>query len=396
MGDLPFELTNEQRRYFGIEQIEDHWDCLQLSDTVTLFFENDILRKQIVIGDASYREISLSAKTAKDRTILLPKTSRGKPKKLNASNLEKLNGVGPYFAYGWSGVRIGNYTSQTTLYESYGTEPDIEGFNELRLWVERWVSESMPEDMKEVDAFKSAQRKHCKYKAGDFFAFKQDRHRYGFGRILLDVHAFRKQVKAGKVREKHYGLMQLMGRALIVKIYKTFSDTVDADLNELSSKPCFPSQPIMDNALYYGDYPIIGHAPLAAEELEFPISYSRSISALDPETVYLQYGLIYCHTSKSEFDRYLIDEDTFTAERANPYRNESIGFGLDCKRELLDLPETPGSINRRKHDLRSPENHAIKHEIFSFFGLDADKSYAENYQIYMHVRNRIVSTPLSL
>lgn len=72
----------------------------------------------------------------------------------------------------------------------------------------------------------------------------------------------------------------------------------------------------------------------------------------------------------------------------NPYRNEGIGFGLNidelekCISDKSNNPYWEADQYERKNDLRNPENVEIKREIFSFFGLDADKSYEENLKLF--------------
>jgi hypothetical protein len=68
----------------------------------------------------------------------------------------------------------------------------------------------------------------------------------------------------------------------------------------------------------------------------------------------------------------------------NPYKHERIGFRLDtasleqCIVEKSNNPYWNSEYYKVKNDLRNPKNIEIKREIFKFFGLDADKSYAEN------------------
>ena len=166
--------------------------------------------------------------------------------------------------------------------------------------------------------------------------------------------------------------MHLMGRAVIIKIYHKTSSTDDPDLNELKYREAFPSCPMMDNRIFYGEYRILGNLPLEPFELDFPISYSGSLSVTNPDTAYLQYGLIYMETSVSEFSKYLIDPAKKGFDARNPFRCESISFS--------------GAAIDPAHDLRSPENLKIKREIFSHFGLDADKNYFENYEKYLSTK----------
>ena len=127
----------------------------------------------------------------------------------------------------------------------------------------------------------------------------------------------------------------------------------------------------MDNRFYYGEYKIIGNKPVSPEEWEPVITYGRSL--MDKRTVFLQYGLIYKETSGRLFNKFLIGEDG----RDNPYCNIGIGWGIDNISDL-EKEEKESAECYVFNPLSDPKNRKIKREIFSFFGLDADKTYAEN------------------
>jgi len=373
-----FELTNEQRVFLGLTLTEESWDRVKFNDTTFLYFDGNRLVKKISVDANFYYEIALDERTSDNRSIVLPRTERGKAKKFNYTALQSMSGVGVYFRFD-KYVTIGNFTTQRTFYSSSGNEEKMQNISELKKWIDWWISDTSENNLTDINLFKSAKRVHCKYYEGDFFAFKLGRRRYGFGRILLDVSKVTKDIKSGKLKEKHYGLIQLMGKALIIKIYNFTSDMKKIDLNELKRSDSFLSQPVMDNVFYYGEYEIIGNEALEDFELEFPISYSRSISAKDRNTVYLQYGLIYKEIDISRYNKYLSNEGKVELFSINPYRNESIGYGIK-KGTLKQLQGLSSPIDE-SFDLRSGKNKDIKNEIFSTFGLDANKSYAENYEI---------------
>lgn len=385
MEKLPFELSNHERKYLGLAPVEDHWELVRLGE-MYLYFDGDIIRKKISFADNQYREDELAETTAENRTILLPKTAKGKPKKLNFTATQSFSPFGVYFLFSPAGyISIANYTTQTTYY--YDNLGDNKTLPDLKEWLDKWVSETTPADLEEIAAFSKAERKHCKYKEGDFFAFKIGRREWGFGRILMDVSKCRKAPGFGN--KKHYGLVHLMGKPLIVKVYHYISDTPDVNLDELRIKPAQPSQAIMDNHFYYGEKPIIGNRPVEPEEEDMIISYGRSINYSDPDTVYLQYGMIYKETTISQFNRYLKEEGGDGGYGMdNPYSNSGVSFGLDIPklRECIAAgsndPYWGANSYSANGDLRNPANEAIKAEIFRFFGLDPDKGYKENLLSY--------------
>lgn len=405
----PFALTNEQRKALALSPIEEAWDVVQLKDSIFLYFDGDILRKSITVTEKSYKENELNRKTSDERTMLPPLTEKGKPKKLNYTGYQSINPKGTYFR--WAGtdgdLQIANYTTQQTYYTSYGSGRTYHTWQEVREWIAGWIADTSKEDYEDLERFKTAERKNVKLKEGDFFTFKIGRREYGFGRILLDVRAVKKSVKAGKLKEPHYGLTRLMAQPLMVKVYKKISDEPVADLAELCRTPAFLAQQIMDNRLFYGEYKIIGNLQLEPQELEFPISIGMIAPNDGEKSIYFQYGMIYLTTPMKAYSAYCdsVRASGVPIGSVTAYRVNSIGPAL---RVLGDIPamkraiETSGTSQTETQvfnahmsgqpnhhsDLRHPANATAKKAIFEYFGLDANKNYWENYQMFLQTKNQ--------
>ncbi|RBW62493.1 hypothetical protein DS884_02515 [Tenacibaculum sp. E3R01] len=386
---MKFELTNEQRKYLGLEIVPKSWDKFQITEEVSVYFDGNKIRKKISANENLYREIQLDEET-ENRTMLLPKTKRGKAKKLNYSSLDARNGIGVYFNFDISGITIGNYTTEQTFYSTHFENIKFKSINDLPLWIDNFISETTKQDLKDLKQFSDRKRKRVKLKEGDFFTFKVDRRNYGFGRLIADIRKIRKEPSFKE--QKNYGLAQLMTQPLVIKVYHIIEDSKKIEFEKLKNLRALPSQYIMDNALFYGDYEVIGNLPLEDWEIEFPISYARSISYTDIKTVYLQYGRIYKEAHRDNFYKYIeipnpeSKNDWDKVLKFNPYRNESIGVGLNFNKSTLERviaensnePYWNDKTYQREDDLRNPKNKAIKKEIFDYFGLDAEKSYSED------------------
>ena len=367
MNDLipaGFELNNLHRRYLGLNEVMPHWDRIILNNKVVLYFDGDIIRKMIeytVFGE--YQETDHYEMTSENRTILLPKTKRGKPKKLNYTATQSFSYKGVYFSFSARAILLGNFTTQTTFYyEDNDSELTIEE------WLDNWIKETTEQNLVDLDIFKNSTRKHQKYAEGDFFAFKVGRNKWGFGRIVLNIAERR---KSEIFNRSNHGLTNLMGKALYIAIYRKLSDKPDIDIDELRQYSMLPTQAIMDNRLYYGEYKIIGNRSLEPNEWEPIISYSNST-----ETKYLQYGLICKERKTGLHNKYLKSNNN----NYNIFRNESIGFGIDhySNLEKIITENIDNDSLLYKNDLRKRSNIRVKRTIFRDFGLDANKSYAEN------------------
>ena len=379
---LTFELTNEERKYLGLIPVEEHWELVKFDNGIYYYFEDDTIKKEIKVSKNYYHEAELNVKTAENRTMILPKTKRGKIKKFNYTATQSFSPFGTYFTFSADGVIIANYTSQRTYYSETFSEKEKISLDDLKKWLDKWMKETTEEDLKEIEEFKNTKRKHCKFKEGDFFAFKIGRREWGFGRILLDVAKLRKDENFEK--NKNYGLAHLMGKPLIIKVYHKISDNKNVDLKELSECLALPSQAIMDNIFYYGEAIILGNLPLEDHEYDdMLISVSESISYIDKDIAYLQYGLIYKEIPLSDYLK-LIKELKVDAQT---FRREGIGFVIDtdnlkeCIKAKSNSPYWERESKYKILDLKNPAHIELKRKIFKAFGLDADKTYEENLKM---------------
>lgn len=378
-----FELTNRQREYLGLDLIEPEWERTELragpyQPKSILYFEGDILKKQIISNENQYYEWPVNIQT-KDKSIILPKTAKGKEKKLTAATLEKYKPDGVAFEWTINGnAFIANHNTQINYYSNFLEDFKINNLDELSNWVEDYISGSPANYLNELRDFKDAKRKNIKYKPGDFFAFKVSRTEFGWGRILLDVNKLRKK----KLIPENHGLQLIMGPPLLVKIYAFISDTLEVDLEELANQGSLPSDYIMDNHIFYGENPIIGNRPLEAEEYEFPISFGRSID-FSRKVIFLQWGFIHLEQPLGTFEKYLFKEEGSLGDH-NPYGYYSNGFYHRYMTKDIKKIIEKGSYKfdsehyKDQWDLRNPMNEEIKREILLNFGLDPDKSYLEN------------------
>lgn len=345
------ELTNEQRKYLGLELIEPSWERMEIPNNCVrpelstgkdiLFFDGDVLRKVIWLQDNGYfHENSYRLRTQDNRTMIAPLTERGKAKRLNDANIRQCTPYGMYFSYSGE-VCIANYTTQQTYYSSdFAGVPCVEQ-RELQEFLDKWVADATDKDLEEIQMFARAKRRHCKYKEGDFFRFKYDRRHYGYGRILLDVQKF---MKGGG---KFWDIF--MGKALCVSVYHIITENPDESIEDLQKLQSCPSAYIMDNCFFYGEYEIIGNAPVS-ENADYPIMYGRSISALDRDKICFCRGRDYREIP-------LKNNKLLSAD----FRNGSIGWALNVNKTLVEkcievrTNEPFWKAGRRnRNDLRNP------------------------------------------
>lgn len=375
-----YELSNEERKYFGLEPIKEDWDRVILSGDKyrpesILYFDKNIIKRHIKSTETSYSECHYDEST-NERKTLLPKTDKGKEKKLTASVLEQRQPVGVYLDIVNGYLTIGNYKTQTTFYSSrWDKEQDTN--KTIPEFIAEFIEQSNENHFNEIEQFKFLNRQNIKFESGDYFSFKIDRNNFGFGRVLLDVNKIRKE----NLIEKNHGLNLLMGPPVIVQLFSFNSTTKNISIELLDKQSKLPSDVMMDNLLFYGEYEIIGHKDIKDEEFDFPISYGRSIDRRP--VVFLQWGLIHKELPLEKFNKYIYGEKQFDN---NPHGYYSIGFRPSYNSiEIINTIKNKGIFDfetskfyKAKRDLRNPKNEKIKFEIFKVFGLDPKKNYFEN------------------
>jgi len=375
-----YELSNDERIYFGLDLIKDNWEKVILSGDKylpesILYFDKDIIKKHIISTEISYLEKQYDELT-RDKSVLLPKTAKGKEQKLTISVMEKRTPIGMYLSINCGILRIGNYNTQTTFYSS-SWDKNQEINKSIPEFITEFIKSSTDKHFDEISIFKKSKRKNIKYKSGDYFCFKVDRNNYGFGRILLDVNKIRKE----NLIESNHGLFLLMGPQLLVQIFAFISDKKQIDIEFLDKQAIMPSDVMMDNLIFYGEYEIIGHKNIKDEEYDFPISYGKRLDR--KPFVFLQWGLIHKELPIEKFNKYL---NGTKSHEINPYGYYGVGFSPKYdKRDIIQTIDNNGiyDYTKAEHyksdtDLRNPLNIKIKEEIFYAFGLDPNKDYCEN------------------
>jgi hypothetical protein len=372
---MNFELTNAERKYLGLCLVGTNWEFVKYNENTSVYYENNIIRKHIFTQGSNYCESELSFETAENRTVLLPKTQRGKPRKVTPSAIANLNPYRTYFHYQNGDILIGNYTNQRTY---YSTQPEKKyaSYEELRNWLNLWVKESSENDLKDIGEFSNAKAMHCKYRQGDFFRFKIGRRKYGFGRILLDANKVRKA--DNKESPLHYGFSILIGKPLIVKIYHMISDVKDVDFNILKNLKALPSQYIMDNIFYYGECEVIGNMPLSDSDPDFPMQYGRSISLGKEDDICFQWGLTAKHAKVNEMEQFIHNRKT-KLESVNSFfsysaMSWSLRYTVDvlsaCISEKSNRPYWESNFSYViEKDLRNPKYNEQRSDVMDFFGI---------------------------
>lgn len=368
---MNFSLSNEHRKYMGIQPVQPNFDLVKIKKGIFeefyLFFDgNNIVKVIYYFTSDEYLEMTekdVNYETCENRAIVLPKTSRGKERKLTGSVVESLNGEGNYFSiyknlkqkYGHA--IIGNHTTQKTFLEDNYIE-NCFTLEDMKKWCDRYADECTEKDLSQIQKFSKEKRIHVNYKEGDYFRVKLGKNKYTYGRILLDIY------KGIKNQSLTYWDM-LMGRALIIEIFHILTEREDVSINDLKKLKTFPAQHIMDNKLYYGDYEIIGNDKIP-DHIAYPIMYGKTTSKNGSDIIVFQCGKTHIEIpyEKKRFHGSFI--------------NNAIGFYIDedeklieqCLKEKANKPYWEKYQNWNGIDLRHPSNRNLLIKILKEFKLN--------------------------
>ncbi len=270
-----YELTNEQRRYFGLIPVAESWDRRSLSDKITIYFEGHKIVKMLNYS-YGYVEYDCNINT-KDKQILLPKTSRGKEQKLTIPRILKIKGSGVVFSGSFLGGGITVYDNARNVFfiKGYCEDGEIRNYQDIDNWISTYKTKLPADYFEWLNGQLSLKRLSVHLREGDVLAFKISQTEHGFARILLDVFSDREKLAAMRPE-----LNWVHARSILVAPYAYYSKTLNIDLDTLVSKKTMPAIFIFDLDVYRGEMPIVGFRPLIEvdKQITFPEDLVTSIT----------------------------------------------------------------------------------------------------------------------
>lgn len=261
----PYELTNNQRKYFGLSLVADSWDKVSLSDSVILYYHGDKIVK-VLQYSLGYFETDTNIET-KRRQVLLPKTPKGKEQKLSVAKILKRKGSGIQFSGSFQGGGIHVYNNKRNLFfiKSFPEDGDIKNYDDIEKWVMNYIKNAPTDYFDWLNKEFSQKPLRIKIKEGDIVAFKIAHGQYGFARVLFDVFARRQN---GDIVSPN--LYWFHPKSLIVAPYTYYADRLQIDIDKLVNKKTLPTLCIFDTEVYRGEMPIVGYRPLSLKEKLIP------------------------------------------------------------------------------------------------------------------------------
>jgi hypothetical protein len=285
-------LTNEERLYFGLEPILPEWERVEIKNGYVVYFDGNIIRKTISYSTLSGEEYknyldyleSDNEIITRNRETVLPRTDKGKEKKLNYTSINGMKATGCSFRMNFmhpnrtATIWVGNLRNSISLPIAFPN--NIDNISAYRKWLSAYIAACPSDYFEKVERMKNAPHQTVKYYNGDIFRFEVDMEHYGFGLIIGQV---RQLQKDGLLPEQHI-LNNTMCVPLLVRLYQFKTKSKNISLDEITKHALGSTFLMADNNVIWGVYDIVGSKALNTEDILFPIQAGDSLSYRNPYT----------------------------------------------------------------------------------------------------------------
>jgi hypothetical protein len=343
-----------------------------MSDVV-VFFDGDVIKK--VISHYKYRhpesfehrEFETVLQT-KNRQVILPKTGRGKEKKLNFTSITTPIPAGCELKLNFgshNSLWVGNPRNALSL--PLPGEHKYEKIEDFQLWRDAYIADSPSNHFEKVERMRNTPHRTIKYFIGDIFRFEIDREQDGFGLIIGQV---RKMQKDGIIPERHV-LNDTMCVPLLVRLYRIKTKDCDMSIEYIISMPLLHAEIMADGCVIWGSVDIVGSKQLNADDIDFPVQVGKSINVLTKLHVRLCWGIGMVFTEQvNGFPKGF--QDGLFVQR---FLGNGVDGGVNSFSVEADLRgESP---RRAWCDICHPDNVEFKNAAYRFFNVPFDITFDE-------------------
>ncbi|AIU90501.1 hypothetical protein BV918_08365 [Pectobacterium odoriferum] len=268
------------RPYFGLEPLLSEWDIITVRDGYFICFDGDTVRKRITATELNYQEEDVIIHT-RERNVILPRTARGKEKKLTYTSVSSVMADGIVFSAGIRTLNSGSYGYvNATNYRNSIRLPlpecrHLTTKEEIVDWL-RSYRDRLPTDYAhKLERLMSAKNQQHKTVPGDIFRVEIDLHTDGYVLVIGNL----RQMQKDELFAEHSIWNDVMTMPLFVRPYLFSTTERNPPLSEIVALPlsekCWI---VMDNAFLRGNYEYVGSKVLSEEDILFPVGYGPNIS----------------------------------------------------------------------------------------------------------------------
>jgi len=287
-----FRLTNEQRPYFGLEKIDENWEEIEIKEGTSAFFEGDIIKKIITwenFRQFEHNEIDTKIETI-DREYILPKTNRGKKKKITPTNLlaPMPTGCSLYITFNKNVANsiISASCTRNKKHLPITEDKEIMSITDLNNWIKNYIKTCPTDYFEKVNKMRSSEHTTVKYEVGDIFRFEIDREHYGFGLIIGKYSDIRKH----NLFPENHPMSSAMTVPILVRLYKIKTKNPGLSQKEICCSDLLPPTLISDNEIIWGTHEIVALKELEENEIDFPMLAEYRVRRDDSNYICFAWG----------------------------------------------------------------------------------------------------------
>lgn len=349
-----FIITNDQRLFFGLKQIDEQWDEVKIKEGTTVFYDGDMIKKIITwenLKRYEYKERDTELKT-RERQYVLPKTSRGKEKKITPTNLLRFmpSGCVLYISLEKNTFKsmVCAYSPTNNIRLPITNDDGIKTITQLKEWLNNYMHTCPADYFEKVEKMKTMPHRTIKYHIGDIFRFEMDREHYGFGLIIGKL---RELEKLGVFCDDH-PMLNVMTVPIFIRFYKIKTKDKDMPINEIIKNELLTTEMASDGDIIWGTHEIIGNKDLVESDIDFPLQYGYTINVTKKPILRLAWGI-----GMKKITAKNLPEELQT--------NKFLNHGIACSITIYQLNRVlNGESQFYEKDLRHPVNKEFRNKLF--------------------------------
>lgn len=404
-NEFYFVLTNEERKYMGLNPISCSWEMSQFYSKTNLwhkrtsiFWHGDTINKVIyeekrlsdnVITYERIMEYDTELLT-ENREWLLPLTGRGKKKKITTTNIMAIDPFGCEFHFYLDtanrtsvGMAICNRRNNKKI--SIGEKDRISKIRndaDFHQFMNYYMETCPPNYFEKIKELRESEHVTVRYKTGDVFRMEIDRFHYGYGIITGQV---REILKWEELPEYH-SLRKLMMVPIMIRFYDICTTDADLSVEDLSRIPLGRLAICGDNDIIWGTHTVIGHKNLEKEDIEFNLICAKMKEFNENLTVHtydflVSEGIFKCPDSFNLYVEWGMATTIMPHKMISPklkeylreYRSPHGGVAMGISNTALAGEES----YEYKYNLLNDRNKEIREELFRCLQLELDAGFDE-------------------
>lgn len=353
-----FRLTNNQRLYFGLNIIDDKWEEVEIKEGTTVFYDGTIIRKIITWDNCrayEYTEFDTELET-RDRQYVLPKTAKGKEKKITPTSLLSFMASGCKLYIGFARPIIVAYCPKNNISLPITGYEGIQTISDLKKWLDNYIKTCPDDYFEKVENMRNAPQKSVKVNIGDIFRFEIDREYYGFGIIVGKLQELK---KSGIFKEGH-PMLDTMTVPLLIRLYLLKTKNKNLPICEITKNKMLPTDIVSDTEFYYGLHKIVGYKDLEEDDIDFPIQLCYRLNDSNKPVIRLAWGV-----GMLENDNIDIIPDAIKTRNF-----ENTGVALNLPKYMLNRALDGQNQYHPIFDLFHSDNNEVLNRVFKIMDID--------------------------